>query len=126
MKTRILVVEDSKTYLALVRTALKSAGFELIESQTIWISRLVSQYRPDLVLMDVCVGGCNGASAVSALRKQSFGKDLKVLLHSSEPAEYLAQLSRECRADGYIVKTGECTALVKAIHKALRLPDKAC
>ncbi|HEY9034321.1 MAG TPA: response regulator [Pseudomonadales bacterium] len=119
MNKTILIVEDSKTYLALASAALKAAGFRVLQSETIWISRLVSQHRPDLVLMDVSVGGCKGTAAVAALRKCQFGQDLKILLHSAEPDSLLSTLSKDCGADGFIGKSGDCDTLVERVKKAL-------
>ena len=121
MARKILIVEDSKTYMALASSALQQAGFDVFQSENIWISRLVSQNMPDLVLMDVSVGGCNGASAVSAMRKCSFGRQVKVLLHSSEPGDVLSQMTDRCGADGYIVKDGSGKNLVDEIRKILEL-----
>ena len=119
MARRILIVEDSKTYLALASTALEAAGYDVVRSETIWISRLVNQHKPDLVLMDVSVGGCKGTSAVSAMRKCSFGSRIKIFLHSSEPDEVLSGLTQQCGADGYIVKDGRCENLVSTVDRAL-------
>ena len=119
MSRKILIVEDSKTYMALAVSVLKRAGFEVLKSETIWISRVVNQHKPDLVLMDVSVGGCKGTSAVSALRKCRFGQELKVILHSSEPGHILSKMAAECGADGYVEKDGCCANLVKTVKQKL-------
>ncbi|HEY9034488.1 MAG TPA: response regulator [Pseudomonadales bacterium] len=119
MNAKILIVDDSKTYLALAASALKEAGFDIFQSETIWISRLISQHRPDLVLMDVTIGSSNGASAVSAIKKRNFGHGIKIFLHSSEPHNVLSQISDDCGADGFIVKDGKSDSLVGAVKKAL-------
>ncbi|HEY9034489.1 MAG TPA: response regulator [Pseudomonadales bacterium] len=119
MARKILIVEDSKTYMALASSTLQQAGFDVYRSENIWISRLVSQHHPDLVLMDVSVGGCNGTSAVTAMRKCSFGRQVKIMLHSSEPQEVLSRMSNECGADGFIVKDGHCANLVNEVKRML-------
>lgn len=120
MAGKILIVEDSKSYMALASNVLKQAGFEVYKSENIWISRLLNQHTPDLVLMDVSVGGCSGTSAVSAMRKCSFGRTVKVLLHSSEPGEVLSRITDECGADGYITKDGSGENLVDKVMQTLR------
>ena len=124
MNNKILIVDDSKTYLTLADNALKEAGYQTYLSETIWVSRLISQHRPDLVLMDVNIGSSNGTAAVTAIKKRNFGSGVKIFLHSSEPDNVLSRLSSECGADGYIVKDGKCDGLVGEVKKALGCPGE--
>lgn len=119
MKGKILIVDDSKTYLTLAENALREAGFDTYLSETIWVSRLISEHQPDLVLMDVNIGSSNGTSAVTAIKKRNFGCGVKIFLHSSETGNVLSQLCSDCGADGYIVKDGKCDGLVGEVKKAL-------
>ena len=116
---KILIVDDNKTYLTLASSLLQDAGFDTCMSDSIWISRIINQYKPNLVLMDVNIGSSNGTSAVTALKKRSLGDGIKILLHSSEPGEVLSRLSAECGADGFIVKNGKGENLVGEVRKAL-------
>ena len=116
---KILIVDDNKTYLTLASSLLQDAGFDTCMSESIWISRVINQYKPSLVLMDVNIGSSNGTSAVVALKKRSLGDGIKIFLHSSEPDSVLSKLSAECGADGFIVKDGKGENLVGAVRKAL-------
>ncbi|SRR5690554_794688 len=120
MAQKILVVDDSKTYLVFALHALKNAGFTVLQSEDIWITQLVKRERPDLILMDVTLGVVmQGTNAVRALKKCSFCEGIKIVLHSSEPAEKLEELYIGCGADGYITKDGEAETLVKKVKEAL-------
>lgn len=113
---KILVVDDNRTYLRFAEAALQEAGFHVLVSEDIWISPLVSREKPALILMDVSIGTTVGTTAVAALKKRSFGQNIKILLHSSESPARLAELSRDCMADGYICKDGNASTLVSSVR----------
>ena len=71
-KPKILVVEDSKTYLQFVTGVLTKAGYEVLSASNAWVTNIVNQERPDLILMDVQLGAVSGVAAVTALRKRNF------------------------------------------------------
>ena len=118
-KSKILVVDDSKTYLAFATAALEDAGYTVIQSQDIWISRQIRTESPDLILMDVSLGPSKGTCAVSAVKKWNFSTGIKIFLHSAESAETLAALAKDCGADGYIRKDGSAQQLARRVSTAL-------
>lgn len=118
-KSKILVVDDSKTYLAFARAALEDAGHTVIQSQDIWISRQIRTESPDLILMDVSLGPSRGTCAVSAVKKWNFSHGIKIYLHSAESAETLSELTQSCGADGYIRKDGNAMQLARKVNAAL-------
>lgn len=118
-KSKILVVDDSKTYLAFATAALEDAGYTVIQSQDIWISRQIRTECPDLILMDVSLGPSKGTCAVSAVKKWNFSTGIKIFLHSAESAETLSELARDCGADGFIRKDGSAQQLARKVSSAL-------
>lgn len=121
-KQKILVVEDSKTYLQFVTGVLVKAGYEVLSASNAWVTNIVSQERPDLILMDVQLGAVSGVAAVSALRKRSFCHGIKILLHSSEQSSVLAEMTHSCGADGYLPKEGSEERLLQGIRRVLHVP----
>lgn len=116
---KVLVVEDSKTYLQFVSSTLGKAGYIVLTSDNAWITNTVAIEHPDLILMDVQLGAVSGTAAVSVLRKRSFCKNTHILLHSSEPQEKLADMARACGADGYLCKDGREQTLLRAVKQIL-------
>lgn len=98
-KPKILVVEDSKTYLQFVTGVLTKAGYEVLSASNAWVTNIVNQERPDLILTDVQLGAVSGVAAVTALRKRTFS-GIKILLHSSEPSAALAEMAKSCMRTG--------------------------
>lgn len=116
---KILIVDDNRTYLRFAEATLNQAGYEVLTAEDIWISATVSRERPSLILMDVSIGSANGATAVTAIKKRSFGQGIKIVLHSSEPDVRLAELSRDCNADGFVCKDGNPQTLINSVRQFL-------
>ena len=124
-KQKILVVDDSKTYLHFAVSALEKAGYSTLSADNAWISSLVAKERPDLILMDVQLGSVSGVAAVSVIRKRSFARDTCILLHSSSAHDQLTELAHSCGANGCLVKDGRAESLVRAVKQALAANQKA-
>jgi DNA-binding response OmpR family regulator len=119
IKTKVLVVDDSKTYLEFTANSLRDEGYDVITSDNAWISNLVSRERPAMILMDVQLGSVSGVEATSILRKRAFARDTLILLHSSGPEETLSELTQRCGADSYLVKDGQAHNLLKKVKHLL-------
>ena len=83
--SRVLLVEDSRTAVAVLQKALIQHG---IESHSIGnpqqLLAAVEMYRPDLVLMDMYMPHCNGVEATRVLRQMASYQSVPVVYLSSE------------------------------------------
>ncbi len=118
-KEKILVVDDSKTYLHFASSALERGGYEVITADNAWISNIINKEKPDLIIMDVQLGAVSGINAVTALRNKSFCKSTRIVLHSSENAETLASMAKSCGADGHLTKDGSELTLLRCVKQIL-------
>lgn len=118
-KGKILVVDDSKTYLHFASSALERGGYEVLTADNAWISNIINKEKPDLVIMDVQLGAVSGVNAVAALRNRSFCKSTRIVLHSSENADALASMAKSCGADGYLPKDGNELTLLRCVRQVL-------
>ncbi len=115
-KGKILVVDDSPTVLGVARVTLENAGYEVVTiSEALRVSMTVLSEKPDLVLMDVNMPLLDGNKLIEIMRRSLILRDCKVLLHSSEPASVLRDLTQECAADGFIRKTTDRERLVEQV-----------
>lgn len=112
---RILVVDDSPTAVAFASRALREAGHEVRTATDIWVAEVVSEFEPDLVLMDVYLGSFQGTVAARALARRVHGRGLRIVLFSSEREERLQELVGQCGAVGFIRKTDDPRALAAAV-----------
>jgi diguanylate cyclase (GGDEF)-like protein len=85
VRYRILVVEDSRVALTQIQRALKQHGIDshaIPNPSTLFAA--IEEYRPDLILMDMYMPGCNGVEATRALRQLSAYQAIPIVYLSSE------------------------------------------
>lgn len=118
MNAKILIVDDCKTARAFTSRVLRSSGYDVATAENIWISKLVGDFKPDLILMDVNLGASfKGTMAVSALKKRVPG--VRYVLYSTLAAEKLTLLAEECGADAFIEKTASGQQLLDQVRRLL-------
>ena len=115
-RKRILYVEDETDLQWLVKYILESAGgFEVLLCNTgAEALRLVKEFAPDLVLLDVMMPEMDGLSVLRALRAQPESVALPVVLltaRNEEEDEYL-----HAGACGVIAKPFEPDRLVEQVR----------
>ena len=81
--TRVLIVDDSATIVALLRKFLQQSGYATLEAgdaeQGIELARAE---RPDLVFLDIVLPGMNGFSALRALRRDPLTRAIPIIMIS--------------------------------------------
>ena len=80
-KSLILVVEDEVAMLKAVANALSESGFEVLEAQDGEQGlALAMEKHPDLILLDLLMPKMDGLTMLKQLRKDEWGKRVKVML----------------------------------------------
>ena len=80
---RILLAEDDKTMVSLLKTLLKMEGFEVIALDVnVDVPTVVQSEKPDVLLMDVHLGQQSGMDIVQAIRKDSTLADVRIVMTS--------------------------------------------
>ena len=87
---KILVVDDEPDLRDMLRFALETEGFEVLEAADIqkayW---LITDQDPDLVLLDWMLPGGSGIELLSRLKKEEATQSLPVIMvtHDAQDAE---------------------------------------
>ncbi|MFO1349425.1 MAG: EAL domain-containing protein [Gammaproteobacteria bacterium] len=77
----LLVVDDDDSWRYLAKQALELNGFAVIEANNgIAAIAAFTQYRPEIVLMDVVMPGLDGFGACLAIRDLAHGKHIPILM----------------------------------------------
>jgi DNA-binding NarL/FixJ family response regulator len=85
------------------------------------LATLAEERPPDIILLDVNLGGQNGLSAIRPIRK--LAPSVKVLMMTMfSNGHYEAEAFR-AGASGFLLKSYELAEMVKLIHEAYRNPD---
>ncbi len=81
--TRILVVDDSPTIVALLKRMLQQNHFDVLVAYDGESALEIAQReRPDLVFLDIVLPGIDGFSALRKLRRDPATKDVPVIMIS--------------------------------------------
>jgi two-component system, OmpR family, response regulator MprA len=103
---KVLVVDDERDLREALKTALSYEGFDVDTAEDgVEAFRKVKDMQPDLVLLDILMPKQNGIDTLRALRKESWGKDVPVIIMSV--LDDMGRLSDalEAGASEYLVKT---------------------
>lgn len=119
---KILVIDDDRTLLGLLRQSLEKAGYRFI-GVTNGIDGLQSVYKdqPDLVILDVMMPRMDGWETCLRIREIS---QVPIIMLTAKEEEADKVQGFECGADDYVTKPfsfAELTARVGAVlHRARR------
>ena len=86
--TRVLIIDDSATIVALLRRMLRQNELATLEAGDAEAGiELARTERPDLIFLDIVLPGMNGFAALRNLRKEPTTRDIPVIMISgNEPA----------------------------------------
>ena len=120
MKT-VLVVDDEKDIVQLIRYNLEREGFR-VESASDGDEALVkaSDVKPDVILLDIMLPSKDGYEVIKSLNQNERTARIPVIFLTAKSAEFDEVLGLELGADDYIVKPISPRKLVSRIRAVLR------
>jgi DNA-binding response OmpR family regulator len=81
--TRVLIIDDSATIVALLRRMLRQNELATLEAGDAETGiELARAERPDLIFLDIVLPGMNGFAALRNLRKEPTTRDIPVIMIS--------------------------------------------
>ena len=123
--SKILVIDDDKAILELVKVNLEMQGHNIFTSiDALTGIALANQEQPDLIILDLMLPGVDGFTACQRLRQQDDTREIPILM--------LTALSRtddkisgfNAGADDYLTKPFELPELYVRIRALLRRAGK--
>lgn len=119
MKQKILVLDDDADILDIISYILTDNGYEVVSLDSgKEIFMTIQQFRPDLVLMDVMLGGMDGRAICNQLKHRLDTNAIPVILISA--SHDLAQsLSQEGAPNDFIAKPFNIDDLIGKIVSQL-------
>jgi DNA-binding response OmpR family regulator len=117
---KITLIDDSPIALHWVRSNLAPFGYDVTTFQgPIGAENFVESQKPEAILLDVRMPFQTGDILCKLLKLNPKTSDIAVILYSELPEEELKRLSRECMADGYIVKSDRIEKLADKVQALL-------
>lgn len=118
---RILVVDDNTAAATMLEMVVKMLGNEVRTAhdgqQAVEVA---SEFRPDVVLMDLGMPIMNGFEAARAIRKQSWGQTMLIIALTGWGQDEDRSHTKEAGFDHHLVKPAEPAALqqILAAHQS--------
>ncbi|HEU4580971.1 MAG TPA: response regulator [Polyangiaceae bacterium] len=117
----IVVVDDCEVTLASTADILERNGYRVItRDRPAGCVAMMLQEKPDLVLLDVCMPTVSGDTLVKLFSKASPNSGTIILLYSALDEPLLRSKAKGAGAHGYITKSNDSAALLRAIRRWLR------
>ena len=121
----IVVVDDEKDILELLKYNLEKEKFKVscISSGHSAVE-LISNLKPDLIILDLMLPGINGLDICEILKKKKNTQNIPVLMLTAKGEESDIIKGLEIGADDYVVKPFSVRVLLARISSLLRRNDK--
>ena len=121
---RILIVDDNETNRDILRTRLRTQGYELMEAadgeEALSIAR---RYHPDLILLDVMMPKIDGIAACRELKSDANLPFIPIILVTAKADTKDIVAGLEAGADEYLTKPINQSALVARVKSMLRVKE---
>ncbi|HET9961656.1 MAG TPA: response regulator transcription factor [Nitrospiraceae bacterium] len=122
---KILIVEDEKDILQLVKLYLEKEGFRTITAMTGSDAlRQVKAERPDLMILDLMLPEMDGLEVCKKIRLNSDTALLPIVMLTAKAEESDTVIGLELGADDYVTKPFSPKALVARVKALLRRLDR--
>lgn len=107
MTLRCLIVDDSHQFLAAASALLESQGITVVgfASNTVEALLRAAELRPDVMLVDIDLGGESGLDLAHQLDRLTGHRRSAVILTSNRAEQDYAELIRASPAVGFLSKT---------------------
>jgi two-component system sensor histidine kinase/response regulator len=119
-KSKILIVEDNEDTVQLLRKRFTADGFETAEARDgIEGLKRVSEYEPDLVVLDVMMPGLDGVEVCRRMKADENIRHIPVLMLTAKRDIDSKVLGLEAGADDYLAKPFDYKELSARIRSLL-------
>lgn len=118
MALRCLLVDDNAGFLEAARVLLSRQGIEIVGTASTGAEahRLAAELQPDVVLVDIDLGGESGFELARGLTRETSPRPSSVILISTHSESDFADLIAESPAVGFLSKSN---LSANAIHELL-------
>lgn len=117
---KIMVVDDSKVMLEMVKAALVEEGHDIVTANDGDVAlEMARGMDVDLVLSDINMPNMNGISLVSKLRRIDSYAETPVIMLTTESSDYKKNKAKTMGASAWLQKPIDPVRLVKAVNTML-------
>lgn len=118
MAIKILIADDNKLILAVIKDALTEAGYEVVTVEnSVEVYKQVLAHKPHLILLDIMMPGIDGIEICRNLKRSPVTREIVIVIHSGKKDMTLMDLCFDAGAEAFIIKSNDYPALVQRINE---------
>jgi len=119
MKKKVLVAEDDKAIVDVVKIILENDGFEVFTAdQSKTVHETIANHSPDMILMDIWLFGEDGGKIAKHLKSKTDTKAIPLVLMSANNAT--EKITKEVGADDFLLKPFNIDDLLYIVRKYVK------
>lgn len=121
-KATVLIVDDSRTAIAVLQKTLEPTGFKILSAANAEDGiEMAKEHSPDIILMDVIMPGLNGFQATRILRKEPLTLAIPIIIISGNEQATEKFWSLRIGANGFLAKPVDRGELFHSLSEHLPL-----
>ena len=125
MPKKIVVIEDNKTNIKLIRYQLEAAGFEINVEETGNAGlKTIRNKKPDMIILDIGLPDIDGFEVCKTLRNDATTKDYPIIMLTAKGDDRDKIEGLSLGADDYITKPYNAEELILRINNLLTRSKK--
>jgi CheY-like chemotaxis protein len=120
---KVLVVDDEPDTRKTFRDLLESEGYEVREASTGEEAlKSINGYRPDAILLDIMLPGCNGVDVARSLSERADTQHIPIVMITALSSFPVGDrsLSEITGIKRFVFKPCRPTTLLQVVHDAIR------
>ena len=126
MTTKILLVDDDEDILEFLSYNIQKEGYDVkIAENGVVALKVLENYQPDLIILDVMMPEMDGIETCEEIRKRSKFDDVIITFLTARGEDYSQIAGFDAGADDYITKPIRPKLLMSKIKSLLRRRDKS-
>jgi DNA-binding response OmpR family regulator len=116
MKKKILVAEDDKAIIEVVRIILENEGYHVLTADNgELVYKTVEQHAPDMIFLDIWLFGEDGGQIAKTLKTKSHMKHIPLVMMSAN--NETEKITKEAGADDFLLKPFNIDDLLYMVKK---------
>ena len=123
MHPTILVVDDEKDILELLKYNLEKDGYRVLTAQNGKEALKLARQNPELVVLDIMMPELDGWEVCKAIRKDPLTSKIPIIILTARDSEVDEVVGLELGADDYITKPVKVRTFLARVRRTLKPRD---
>lgn len=117
---KILIADDSQTFLIYMGILLKRMGFTVIPAEDgLEVLKLLKIVEPDVIMLDIRLGTMDGAAILKYIKENKQTFNMPVIMVSSDSSKEVIEKCRKLGCASYLTKPVKIDKLHEALEECV-------